>query len=73
MSDMSTDDYSTRSGESERINASKIAGVTADNYYWCWECASTTELPEHIEDVPMRGHTLTRCSHCGRRLSEVHA
>ena len=48
-----------------------IIGVTANNYYWCHECASTNPVPDDAEDVWMRGHTIARCSFCGRKLSEV--
>lgn len=63
----------TMSGESQRNTEPQIIGVTADNFYWCHECASgpVTPMPAEVEDVSMRGHTLTRCSFCGRRLVAV--
>ena len=48
-----------------------IVGLTADTYDSSHECASTNPVPDDAEDVWMRGHTLTRCSFCGRKLSEV--
>lgn len=61
---------SPSSGESERRNL--WIGVRADHYCWCYECASSTlPVPADVEDVPMRGNALSRCSFCGRKLSEV--